>query len=71
MVANKVTRIINCAGRQIPNHWEPIGVSYQTYFWNDEEGQVVLDPENQVASRTFEFIEGALDKTESVLVHSV
>jgi len=30
-----VTRIINCAGRQIPNHWEPIGVAYLTYYWLD------------------------------------
>jgi len=27
VVANKVTHIINCAARTIPNHWEPIGVS--------------------------------------------
>lgn len=27
VVANKVTQIINCAAKQIPNHWEPIGVS--------------------------------------------
>jgi hypothetical protein len=36
VVANKVTRIINWAGRQIPNHWEPIGVIYMTFFWGDE-----------------------------------
>ena len=28
VVANKVTHIINCAGKQVPNHWEPIGVKY-------------------------------------------
>jgi Zn-dependent M16 (insulinase) family peptidase len=27
--------IINCAGKQIPNHWEPIGVAYLTFFWLD------------------------------------
>jgi len=31
VVANKVTHIINCAARTIPNHWEPIGVSYLTF----------------------------------------
>jgi hypothetical protein len=35
VVANKVTHIINCAGRQIQNHWEPIGVAYLTFFWLD------------------------------------
>ncbi len=42
MVANKVTHAINCAGRQVPNHWEPIGVKYLTYFWLDQETQVSL-----------------------------
>jgi len=37
VVANKVTHIINCAGRQIPNHWEAIGVVYLTYPWMDVE----------------------------------
>ena len=36
VVANKVTRVINCSGRQIPNHWEPIGVIYMTFFWGEE-----------------------------------
>jgi hypothetical protein len=36
VVANKVTKVINCSGRQIPNHWEPIGVIYMTFFWGDE-----------------------------------
>ena len=40
MVANKVTHIINCAGKQIQNHWEPIGVAYLTFFWLDQDNQV-------------------------------
>ena len=40
VVANKVTHIINCAGRQVPNHWEPIGVQYLTYYWLDQDTQV-------------------------------
>lgn len=41
VVANKVTHIINCAGRQLPNHWESIGVQYLTYFWYDQDNQVI------------------------------
>jgi hypothetical protein len=37
VVANKVTHVINCSGRQIPNHWEPIGVTYLTYYWMDQD----------------------------------
>ncbi|CAE7814994.1 unnamed protein product [Symbiodinium necroappetens] len=43
VVANKVTRVINCAGRQVPNHWESIGVAYLTYYWIDADSQVILD----------------------------
>jgi len=35
VIANKVTHIINCAGKQILNHWEPIWVAYLTFFWLD------------------------------------
>ena len=37
VITNKVTHIINCAGKQIPNHWEPIGVQYVTYRWMDND----------------------------------
>lgn len=40
VVANKVTHIINCAGKQVQNHWEPIGVAYLTFFWLDQDNQV-------------------------------
>ena len=36
VVANKVTRIINWSGKEIPNHWEPIGITYMTFFGGDE-----------------------------------
>jgi hypothetical protein len=41
--ANKVSHIVNCAGRQVPNHWKPIGVQYLTYFWLDQDTQVGLE----------------------------
>jgi hypothetical protein len=31
VVANKVTHIINCAGKQVPNYWEGRGVTYLTF----------------------------------------
>ena len=71
VVANKVSRIINCAGRQVPNHWEPIGISYLTFSWLDSENQVVLDPSDKNFSNLYRFIEQGLETGESVLVHSV
>lgn len=46
-------------------------MAYLTYYWLDQEDQIILDPQNEVANTVFEFIEGALEKTESVLVSSV
>lgn len=37
VVANKVTRVINCAGTQLRNFWEAIGVMYLTLNWQDDE----------------------------------
>lgn len=71
VVANKVTHIINCAGKQIPNHWEPIGVVYLTYYWLDQENQTLFDVKDQTANQIYDFVEDALTKSESVLVHSV
>eukprot|EP00347_Sterkiella_histriomuscorum_P022350 403330790 len=71
VVANKVTHIINCAGKQVPNHWEPIGVTYLTFFWFDQENQILFDAQDETTNKIFDFIDGALSKAESVLVHSV
>ena len=71
MAANKVTHVINCAGLQIPNHWEPIGVQYLTFGWLDTDHQIILDAKEQVTTACYAFIEDALAKTESTLVHSV
>jgi hypothetical protein len=40
VIANKVTHIINCAGRQIFNQWTPVGVKYLTFYWLDDDRQV-------------------------------
>ena len=67
----RITHIINCCGRQVPNHWEPIGVVYLTYYWVDTDSQTILDRRDVVSNELFQFIEEALENSESVLVHSV
>lgn len=69
VVANKVTHIINCAGRQVPNHWEPIGVRYLTYLWTDQDTQV--EQRDEVFRDVYAFIEKCSGSGESVLLHSV
>ena len=45
----------------MPNHWEPIGVIYLTYYWMDAENQIILDQRDVVANEIFRFIEEALE----------
>jgi hypothetical protein len=33
IVSNKVTHIINCGGKQVPNAFENFGVKYLTFTW--------------------------------------
>lgn len=70
MVSNKVTHIINCSGREIPNHWEPIGVQYLTFYWIDSDQQELFDPEDKITDEILNFIEETGDEAESCLVHS-
>ncbi|CAI2386297.1 unnamed protein product [Moneuplotes crassus] len=70
VVNNKVTHVINCSGRQIANHWEPIGVAYLTFYWLDVDNQVLFDKEGRITHEIFSFIEEAHENGESVLVHS-
>jgi len=71
VVANKVTHIINTAARQVPNHWEPIGVKYVSLYWLDNDTQVLWDNRDEIFAQIYEFVEAALKLGESVLVHSV
>jgi len=71
VVANKVSHIINCAGKQIPNQWENNGIKYLTFFWLDQENQMLFDREDKTTKNIYDFIESAGKKSESVLVHSV
>ena len=63
--------MINCAGKQIQNQWESLGVVYLTFFWMDQENQVLFDQGDKTTKNIYDFIEVAAKKSESVLVHSV
>lgn len=70
LVANKVTRVVNCAAHQIPNHWEPIGVLYFSFYWTESDTQTLFDKKSAV-SGVHKFIEDSVQLGESVLIHSV
>lgn len=71
VVANKVTHVVNTAARQVPNHWEPIGVKYLDLYWLDHDVQQLFDPRDELISGVCEFIDAGIALGESVLVHSV
>jgi len=71
IVANKVTHVVNCSARQVPNHWEPIGVKYLSFAWLDHDSQIILDSGDKNFLAICKFLKLALRNGESVLVHSV
>lgn len=70
ILANKITHIICCAGRELANCWERSGVKYLTYYWPENGNCIVFDEANAVLDEIYVFIEEAIEKGESVLVHS-
>lgn len=70
VVDNKVTRIVNCCGKQVSNAFGHLGVKYLTYNWVDGPSQVILDPSDKVVNDVFNFVEEALEQGDGVLIHS-
>ena len=70
LIANKVSGIINCCGRQVANHFQSLGVEYLTFNWADNDSQIILDLRNQVVTEVIEFISRSLEVGESVLIFS-
>ncbi|KRX09096.1 hypothetical protein PPERSA_08812 [Pseudocohnilembus persalinus] len=70
VVTNKVTHIINCAGNEIQNEWEQVGVNYLTFYWEESDDQVLFDQSDQNLNYIYNFITQCHNLGESVLVHS-
>jgi hypothetical protein len=68
--SNQVTYVVNCAGSVVPNGWASISVKYLTYEWSDTDGQIILDGNDKVIGEVYDFMQGAVERAESVLVHS-
>ncbi|GMH57516.1 hypothetical protein TL16_g02402 [Triparma laevis f. inornata] len=68
---NKISYVINTAGRQLPNLYELHGIRYLTYPWNDSPDFQVFDANGVVVMQLASFIDEALDAGEAVLCHSL
>ncbi len=71
LVANKITRIVNCAAREIPNSWDRTGMKYLSYPWPQSGNFVVFDEKNSVLDEVFSFVEEGMINAEGVLIHSM
>ncbi|CAK60349.1 unnamed protein product (macronuclear) [Paramecium tetraurelia] len=69
IVTNKISRIINCASKQIPNHWESIGIIYMSFPWIDNNQQIIFQSDESI-NIAIKFIDDALINGESVIVLS-
>ena len=63
-----MTRVVNTAGTQLPNHREPIGVLYLTLNWQDDEKQTLFDQQEKIPDEIYKFLEEAINNHESVLI---
>ena len=68
--ALQITHMVNCAGTQLPNIFENHGVKYLTFPWVDDSSCIVYDENCVVVQQIANFIDDALRRGESVLVHS-
>eukprot|EP01059_Diplonema_ambulator_P005836 TRINITY_DN15616_c0_g1_i2.p1 TRINITY_DN15616_c0_g1~~TRINITY_DN15616_c0_g1_i2.p1 ORF type:complete len:510 (+),score=80.17 TRINITY_DN15616_c0_g1_i2:31-1530(+) len=69
LTLNKVSHIINCAGNDVENIFEPT-THYLTFNWDDKSSTVLFDSPDVVRD-VKDFIDEALDVGECVLVNSV
>ena len=67
----KIFHIINCASRDIPDHFRSIGIRYLEFDWSDEENEIILDEKDKNLSEIELFISTARQKPENVLITSV
>ncbi|KAJ4452550.1 putative dual specificity phosphatase domain protein [Paratrimastix pyriformis] len=74
---NKITHIINCAGRNgrpawvnVPNRWAKMGIKYLTFSLQDEDNSIFLDPDDVNVTAVHNFTEDAAARMEGVIIHS-
>ena len=71
LAVNKISHIVNCAGRQLQNQWTQVGVKYLTFYWLDDDRQLLFDENDQVAAEILNFLDEAQIEHYGILVHSI
>ncbi|KAA6367973.1 MAG: putative dual specificity phosphatase domain protein, partial [Streblomastix strix] len=71
ILSNRITHIVNCAGQQISNHFEALGIQYLTFDLNDDDQSQFVDNDGLNIETLYLFIENAMREYSGVLIHSV
>ena len=67
---NKISNLVNVAGRECENMWEAHGLAYLTYAWEDEEDCPLFDDNNEIVKSIVDFVDGSIEYGISVLIFS-
>ncbi|EAR83115.2 dual specificity phosphatase domain protein (macronuclear) [Tetrahymena thermophila SB210] len=67
---NKITRVINCSGKQIANRNNK-AIKFLTFNWVETDKQVLFDAEGNNLKSIREFINEGETNGEGILIHSV
>jgi protein-tyrosine phosphatase len=68
---NKISQVVNCASREVPNFFANQNVEYLNIAWEESDHQVLFDQQGQTLAAIAAFVNKAQAKGESVLVHSL
>lgn len=83
LMLNKISHLVNCAGKEMPNKdfsdlttdpdFTPpsYGLKFLTFYWLDDDRQLIFDEQDRVPKEIVRFIDEAIDQGTSVLIHSV
>ena len=83
LMLNKISHLVNCAGKEMPNkdfsdltndpNFVPpsYGLKFLTFYWLDDDRQLIFDEQDRVPKEIVRFIDEAIDQGTSVLLHSI
>ena len=81
LTLNKINHVVNCAGKEIQNNDSGFipgtnkqihtDLKFLTFYWVDDDRQLIFDDEDQVPKEIVRFIDESLMSGFSVLVHSM
>jgi hypothetical protein len=83
LMLNKISHLVNCAGKEMPNKdfadltkdssFVPpsYGLKFLTFYWLDDDRQLIFDEQDRVPQAIVRFIDEALEAGTGVLLHSV